>query len=222
MITICVLSFASCGKQETTATTESTMESTEATSELESALQQDASMETFNYKLGNYDSGMDTTTEETGTVEATADSTSSIDSTGVDSKIDEGDYVDPTPAQTENVTPAEGVATAEEVLATVPESVYKPGDTSLTLDEQKEKAKDALHNGTITERQYAVISKDIRERKEAASSTTTNSPGTTTTGGDTYIPAHGNPGTPMSNEYTGYEHANDNIDYSGDTNVTIN
>lgn len=167
----------------------------EAVELLVTALQQDASMETFNYKLGNYDSGMDTTTEETGTVEATADSTSSIDSTGVDSKIDEGDYIDPTPAQTENVTPAEGVATAEEVLATVPESVYKPGDTSLTLDEQKEKAKDALHNGTITDRQYAVISEDIRERKEAASSTTTNSPGTTTTGGDTYIPAHGNPGT---------------------------
>lgn len=168
----------------------------EAVELLVTALQQDATMETFNYKLGNYDSGMDTTTESTGTVEESTDNTSSIDSTGVDSKIDEGDYIDPTPAQTENVTPAEGVATAEEVLATVPESVYKPGDTSLTLDEQKEKAKDALHNGTITERQYAVISKDIRERKEAASSTT-NTTGSTgsSTSGDTYIPAHGNPGT---------------------------
>ena len=193
----------------------------EAVELLVTALQQDASMETFNYKLGNYDSGMDTTAEETGTVEATADSTSSIDSTGVDSKIDEGDYIDPTPAQTENVTPAEGVATAEEVLATVPESVYKPGDTTLTLDEQKEKAKDALHNGTITERQYAVISKDIRERKEAASSSTTTAGSTgSSTSGDTYIPAHGNPGTPMSNEYTGYEGSLD--DAPDSSHVTIN
>ena len=48
----------------------------EAVELLVTALQQDASMETFNYKLGNYDSGMDTTTESTGTVEATTDSTS--------------------------------------------------------------------------------------------------------------------------------------------------
>lgn len=193
----------------------------EAVELLVTALQQDASMETFNYKLGNYDSGMDTTTESTDAVEESTDNTSSIDSTGVDSKIDAGDYIDPTPAQTENVTPAEGVATAEEVLATVPESVYKPGDASLTLDEQKEKAKDALHNGTITERQYAVISKDIRERKEAASSTT-NTAGSTgsSTSGDTYIPAHGNPGTPMSNEDTGYAGSLD--DAPDSSHVTIN
>lgn len=94
LITICVLSFASCGKQETTATTESTMESTEATSELESALQQDASMETFNYKLGNYDSGMDTTTESTGTVEASTDNTSTESKAEInenDSQTSEGE-----------------------------------------------------------------------------------------------------------------------------------
>lgn len=193
----------------------------EAVELLVTALQQDASMETFNYKLGNYDSGMDTTTESTGTVEESTDNTSSIDSTGVDSKIDAGDYIDPTPAQTENVTPAEGVATAEEVLATVPESVYKPGDASLTLDEQKEKAKDALHNGTITDRQYAVISEDIRERKAAASSSTTTAGSTgSSTSGDTYIPAHGNPGTPMSNEDTGYAGSLD--DAPDSSHVTIN
>lgn len=193
----------------------------EAVELLVTALQQDATMETFNYKLGNYDSGMDTTAESTGTVEESTDSTSSIDSTGVDSKIDAGDYIDPTPAQTENVTPAEGVATAEEVLATVPKSVYKPGDTSLTLDEQKEKAKDALHNGTITDRQYAVISEDIRERKEAASSSTTTTGSTgSSTSGDTYIPAHGNPGTPDTGEMLGYEGSLD--DAPDSSHVTIN
>ena len=104
---------------------------------------------------------------------------------------------DPTPTVTPNPTPTvdESTMTAEEVLATVPTNVYDPSDTSLTLDEQKEKAKDALHDGTITERQYAVISEDIRERKEAASSSTTTGGSTgSSTSGDTYIPAHGNPG----------------------------
>lgn len=58
------------------------------------ALQQDASMETFNYKLGNYDSGMDTTAEETGTVEATTDSTSTESKAEInenDSQTSEGE-----------------------------------------------------------------------------------------------------------------------------------
>lgn len=126
--------------------------------------------------------------------------------------------VTPEPTSTPTPTIDESTMTAEEVLATVPTSVYDPSDTSLTLDEQKEKAKDALHGGTITERQYAVISKDIRERKEAASSTTT---ATGSTGGDTYIPAHeGAPSTVMDTTPTGYEHEDDP---SGNwSNVTIN
>ena len=109
---------------------------------------------------------------------------------------------EPTPTPTLTPTAEESTMTAEEVLATVPTNVYNTSDTSLTLDEQKEKAKDALHNGTITDRQYAVISEDIRERKAASSST--GSTGSSTSG-DTYIPAHGNPGTPDTGEMLGYE-----------------
>lgn len=65
----------------------------EAVELLVTALQQDASMETFNYKLGNYDSGMDTTTESTGTVEESTDSTSTESKTEInenDSQTSEG------------------------------------------------------------------------------------------------------------------------------------
>lgn len=130
--------------------------------------------------------------------------------------------VTPTPTSTPTPEPTvdESTMTAEEVLATVPTSVYDPSDTSLTLDEQKEKAKDALHDGTITERQYAVISKDIRERKEAASSSTTTTGSTgSSTSGDTYIPAHGNPGTPDTGEILGYEGSLD--DAPDSSHVTI-
>lgn len=66
----------------------------EAVELLVTALQQDASMETFNYKLGNYDSDMDTTTEETGTVEESTDSTSTESKAEInenDSQTSEGE-----------------------------------------------------------------------------------------------------------------------------------
>ena len=66
----------------------------EAVELLVTALQQDASMETFNYKLGNYDSGMDTTTESTGTVEESTDSTSTESKAEInenDSQTSEGE-----------------------------------------------------------------------------------------------------------------------------------
>ena len=66
----------------------------EAVELLVTALQQDTSMETFNYKLGNYDSGMDTTTESTGTVEASTDSTSTESKAEInenDSQTSEGE-----------------------------------------------------------------------------------------------------------------------------------
>lgn len=66
----------------------------EAVELLVTALQQDASMETFNYKLGNYDSGMDTTTESTETVEESTDNTSTESKAEInenDSQTSEGE-----------------------------------------------------------------------------------------------------------------------------------
>ena len=191
----------------------------EAVELLVTALQQDASMETFNYKLGNYDSGMDTT-ESTETVTDEVDS-SSIDSAGVDSKIDEGDYVDTTPAQSETTkeVTVDTANTTEEWLATVPKDIYDPNDFTTPLDKQWEKVDEAYDNGLINDKQYSAIYFDTRGKQPNGSSTTTTSSGTT---GDNYVPAHeGAPSTVMDTTPTGYEHANDNIDYSGDTNVTI-
>ena len=167
--------------------------------------------------------------DTTGVIESTVISESESTETQSETELTESVYTpDPTSTPTPTVTPTpeptvdESTMTAEEVLATVPTSVYDPSDTSLTLDEQKEKAKDALHDGTITERQYAVISKDIRERKEAASSTT-NTTGSTgsSTSGDTYIPAYGNPGTPDTGEILGYEGDHTQVDMSWAIGATI-
>ena len=166
-------------------------------------------METFNYKLGNYDSGMDTTTESTGTVEESTDSTSSIDSTGVDSKIDEGDYIDPTPAQV--TTPSDTVE--------VPKDIYDPASTE-PMENRYQKVEDAYTSGKITESQYRdLVLKILNGDGNSTSSSTTGSTGSSTSG-DTYIPAHGNPGTPDTGVDTGYAHEDDP---SGDwSNVTIN
>lgn len=178
----------------------------EAVELLVTALQQDASMETFNYKLGNYDSGMDTTTESTDAVTDEVD-TSSIDSAGVDSKIDEGDYVDTTPAQSETTkeVTVDTANTTEEWLATVPKDIYDPNDYTTPLDKQWEKVDEAYDNGLINDKQYSAIYFDTRGKQPNGSSTTTTDGTGTTASGDTYIPAHGNPGTPDTGEILGYE-----------------
>lgn len=193
----------------------------EAVELLVTALQQDASMETFNYKLGNYDSGMDTTTESTGTVTDEVD-TSSIDSAGVDSKIDEGDYVDTTPAQSETTkeVTVDTANTTEEWLATVPKDIYDPNDYTTPLDKQWEKVDEAYDNGLINDKQYSAIYFDTRGKQPNGSSTTTTDGTGTTASGDTYIPAHGNPGTPDTGVDTGYIGSLDDVPDA--SNVTIN
>ena len=169
LITISVLSFASCGNStteepETTAPVETTAEATpEPTVTPEPTA---------------------TPNVETGTVEESTDSTSSIDSTGVDSKIDEGDYIDPTPAQV--MTPSD---TAE-----VPKDIYDP-DSTEPMENRYQKVEDAYTSGKITESQYRdLVLKILNGDGNSTSSSTTGSTGSSTSG-DTYIPAHGNPGT---------------------------
>lgn len=189
LITISVLSFASCGNStteepETTVPVETTAETTPEP----------------------------TATPTTDTVTDEGD-TSSIDSTGVDSKIDEGDYIDPTPAQ----------VTTSSDTAEVPKDIYDPASTE-PMENRYQKVEDAYTSGKITESQYRdLVLKILNGDGNSTSSNTTGSTGSSTSG-DTYIPAHGNPGTvndaaPDPNYVP--PHANDNIDFSGDTNVTI-
>lgn len=114
--------------------------------------------------------------------------------------------------------------TIEELLSAIPSDVYNPSDTETSLDDQITLVEASYNKGLLSDRQYLLALRNLEEKQLEAA---TSSGGEyvdlfgTNPSGDTYIPAHGNPGTPMSNEFTGYEHANDNIDYSGDTNVTI-
>lgn len=187
LITISVLSFASCGNStteepETTVPVETTAETTPEP----------------------------TTTPTTDTVTDEVD-TSSIDSTGVDSKIDEGDYIDPTPAQV--TTPSD---TAE-----VPKDIYDPASTE-PMENRYQKVEDAYTSGKITESQYRdLVLKILNGDGNSTSSSTTGSTGSSTSG-DTYIPANGNPGRPMSNEDTGYAYDSSKEDMSWAIGIEIN
>lgn len=102
----------------------------------------------------------------------------------------------------------------EELLATVPKDIYDPEDFTTPLDDQWKKVDEAYDNGLINDKQYTAIYFDAREKQPNGSSATDSS-----TSGDTYIPAHGNPGTPDTGVDTGYEHEDDP---SGNwSNVTI-
>ena len=182
----------------------------EAVELLVTALQQDASMETFNYKLGNYDSGMDTTTDLSSD-ETNANDTSSIDSTGVDSKIDEGDYVEQTTTSSQNSSDEKAYAS----IADIPKDIYDP-DSNLSVTEQLEKLEEPYSKGLITDEQLDTIADQLFNKGNSGSSTS----GSTGANGDTYIPAHGNPGTPDTGVDTGYIGSLDDVPDA--SNVTIN
>ena len=119
--------------------------------------------------------------------------------------------------------------TSEKLISLIPSDVYNPSDTETSLDDQITLVKSSYNKGLLSDRQYLLALRELETKQfEAATSSGgeyvdlfgTNP----TTSGDTYIPAHGNPGVvndaaPDPNYVP--PHANDNIDFSGDTNVTI-
>lgn len=118
-------------------------------------------------------------------------------------------------------------STLDEIKTAVPLDVYDPSDSSVTLEEQREKVKNAFRNGRLSERQYAYADNDISNRyleeinsgKREKVDLFNSSPNTPH---DTYIPAHeGAPTTTMNPEFTGYEYADEEIDWSKYQNVVI-
>lgn len=97
-------------------------------------------------------------------------------------------------------TTSSSTSSEEDLLATVPKDIYDPEDFTTPLDDQWKKVDEAYDGGLITDRQYTAIYFDTRKKQPNGSSTTGSS-----TSGDTYIPAHGNPGTPDTGEILGYE-----------------
>lgn len=117
--------------------------------------------------------------------------------------------------------------TIEELLSAIPSDVYNPSDTETSLDDQITNLKASYNKGLLSDRQYGLALRDLEEKQlEAATSSGggeyvdlfgTNPSGDTS--GDTYIPAHGNPGTPDTGEMLGYEGSLD--DAPDSSHVTI-
>lgn len=157
--------------------------------------------------------GSKTPSEETeGVVETTVASESEATATPEAASKESVVYTpDPTPTATPTPTPTadESTVTAEEVtpyasIEDIPKDIYDPASTE-PMENRYQKVEDAYTSGKITESQYRdLVLKILNGDGNSTSSSTTGSTGSSTSG-DTYIPAHGNPGTPMSNEDTGYE-----------------
>lgn len=92
--------------------------------------------------------------------------------------------------------------TSEKLLSLIPSDVYNPSDTETSLDDQITLVETSYSKGLLSDRQYLLALRNLEEKQlEAATSSGGgeyvdlfgNNPSTTTSG-DTYIPAHGNPG----------------------------
>lgn len=116
---------------------------------------------------------------------------------------------------TENVD--DTTSSEEDLLATVPKDIYDPEDFTTPLDDQWKKVDEAYDNGLITDRQYTAIYFDTRGKQPNGS----NNTGSSTTSGDTYIPAHGNPGTPDTGEILGYDYDSSKEDMSWAIGIEI-
>ena len=114
--------------------------------------------------------------------------------------------------------------TIEELLSSIPSDVYNPSDTETSLDDQITLVEASYNKGLLSDRQYLLALRNLEEKQlEAATSSSgeyvdlfgTNP----STPHDTYIPAHGNPGTPDTGEILGYEGSLD--DAPDSSHVTI-
>lgn len=122
------------------------------------------------------------------------------------------------PSSTESVedTTSSSTSSEEDLLATVPKDIYDPEDFTTPLDDQWKKVDEAYDDGLINDKQYTAIYFDTRGKQPNGSSTTGSS-----TSGDTYIPAHGNPGTPDTGVDTGYAGDHTQVDMSKYQNTVI-
>lgn len=154
--------------------------------------------------------------EDNGLPVSTTVTSEPLETSGVESTIpqNESDDADGQSAVTTEVNETtEGDVTPYASIEDIPKEIYDP-DSTLSVTEQLAKLEEPYEKGLITDEQLDTIADQLFNK---GSNSTTGS----STSGDTYIPAHGNPGTPDTGVDTGYEHINDNIDYSKYQNVTI-
>ena len=139
--------------------------------------------------------------------------TSSVESTIPQNESDGS--VEQNTVATETLETTEGEVTPYASIEDIPKEIYDP-DSELSVTEQLAKLEEPYEKGLITDEQLDTIADQLFNKGNSGGSTN----GSTGANGDTYIPAHGNPGTPMSNEDTGYAGSLD--DAPDSSHVTIN
>lgn len=153
--------------------------------------------------------------EDNGLPVSTTVTSEPLETSGVESTIPETENDDAVTTEGEETTEVkettEGDVTPYASIEDIPKEIYDP-DSTLSVTEQLAKLEEPYEKGLITDEQLDIIADQLFNK---GSNSTTGS----STSGDTYIPAHGNPGTPMSNEYTGYAGSLD--DAPDSSHVTI-
>ena len=115
---------------------------------------------------------------------------------------------------TETIETTEGEVTPYASIEDIPKEIYDP-DSTLSVTEQLAKLEEPYEKGLITDEQLDIIADQLFNKGNSGESTN----GSTEANGDTYIPAHGNPGTPDTGEILGYEGSLDDVPDAN--NVTI-
>ena len=151
--------------------------------------------------------------EDNGLPVSTTVTSEPLETSGVESTIPETESDDAVTTEVKETT--EGEVTPYASIEDIPKEIYDP-DSELSVTEQLAKLEEPYEKGLITDEQLDIIADQLFNKGNSGGSTN----GSTGANGDTYIPAHGNPGTPMNNEDTGYAGSLD--DAPDSSHVTIN
>ena len=137
------------------------------------------------------DSGLPISTTATSDPTATSSVEPTIPQTESDGSVEQNTVA------TETIEETEGEVTPYASIEDIPKEIYDP-DSTLSVTEQLAKLEEPYEKGLITDEQLDIIADQLFNKG-------TNSTTGSSISNDTYIPAHGNPGTPDTGEILGYE-----------------
>lgn len=156
------------------------------------------------------DNGLPISTTTTSEPTTTSSVESTIPQTESDGSVEQNTVA------TKAIEETEGEVTPYASIEDIPKEIYDP-DSELSVTEQLAKLEESYEKGLITDEQLDIIADQLFNKGNSGGSTS----GSTEANGDTYIPAHGNPGTVMSNEDTGKTNDHTQADMSWAIGATI-
>lgn len=143
------------------------------------------------------DSGLPISTTATSDPTTTSSVEPTIPQTESDGSVEQSTEATETLEVTETLETTEGEVTPYASIEDIPKEIYDP-DSTLSVTEQLTMLEEPYEKGLITDEQLDIIADQLFNKG-------TNSTTGSSTSNDTYIPAHGNPGTPDTGEILGYE-----------------